>query len=72
MQNGLRNNIRFPEKFVDRHQRIKITSVKITHQPTNLARNLFIMERYNTNLLPDYYTKYGRHIDHHFNGMWSF
>ena len=29
MQNGLRNNIRFPEKFVDRHQRIKITSLKI-------------------------------------------
>ena len=30
------------------------------------------MERYNTNFLPNCYTKYGRHIDHHFNGMWSF
>ena len=29
MQNGLDNNIRFPEKIVDRHQKIKITSVKV-------------------------------------------
>ena len=29
MENGLENNIRFPEKFVDRHQKIKITSVKV-------------------------------------------
>ena len=29
MQNGLENNIRFPQKFVDRHQKIEITSVKV-------------------------------------------
>ena len=29
MQNGFENNIRFPQKFVDRHQKIEITSVKV-------------------------------------------